>query len=121
MGFDFTQIVKLPLLYLVSPAKDMEEAAEAARIVAFTAYGKVITGTSSGSMFTAHCMNRDFQLQTDDSEWEQTFKDRLRDDPPAVLVMPTKQITAMTKLQPDSGTVIAVFERDGMLIFEKFN
>lgn len=121
MGFDFTQIVAKPLLYLVAPAKDEEEAIEAARIVAFMAYSKVITGRTKGSMFTAHRMNRDFELQTDDSQWEQVLKQHLHDDPATVLVVPMEVIEQISGLKPDSGSVIAVFERNDTLVFEQFN
>lgn len=117
----FAEIIEKPLLYLVTPARGEEEATEAARIVRFTAYGRVITGLAKGSMWTAHCMNRDFEIQTDDSKWEQIFKDRLRDDPATVLVVPAEIVEQIAGIKPDTGSVIGVFERNNKLIFEQFN
>jgi len=111
----------MPLLYLVAPGLNEDEANEAARIVAFTAYGRVITGLAKGSLWTAHRLNRDFEIETNDWKWEQVFKDRLRDDPATVLVVPLNVIEQITQLKPQTGSVIAVFERHGSLAFEQFN
>lgn len=121
METGFEEIVSRPLCYLVCPAQNEEEADEAARIISFFVFGSVLTGTTRGSMFTAHRIKRDFELQTDDSKWPELFEQRLHDTIPAVLVMPADQIEQISAKKPDTGSVVAVFERNDTLVFEQFN
>lgn len=118
---EFDEIIEKPICYLVAAAKGDEEANEAKRIVAFTAYGPIITATDNQSIATAKHFGGWIDMQQYPDMWQYTFEQYKGSIPAAVLIAPTEIINKLSGLKVDTGSVVGVFHRNHALVFEAFN